>query len=181
MHNNSLGRKTLSKTLFLVCPTDNMEQLILNNFKGEAFFYTALGVYFEFDFRTESRLWELICENGINQIIFVSTIHNIFYQHAYARKGKHNFPIDKVLAETKKKISKNLIQPEAFGSNFHLLAAKHLRNQKKRLLSSPYLGEHLKKEKIPVKAYVYEAHEKIFYHLREIEQRGYLLNSISNN
>jgi len=180
MLNKSLGEKSV-KRLFLICPTDNIEQLICNNFTGEAFFYTALGGYFEFDFNTQSNLWDLICKKNINQIVFVSAINNVFYKHAFEKNVKHNYPVDEALSETKKKVFKYLMHPEVFSSNFHLLAARHLINQKKRLLATRYLGNHLKREKVSAKAYVYQPEDNFFYSPREIEEKGYLINSLSYN
>ena len=172
MPKNSL-KSTSIRSLFLICPTDNLEQDISNEFAGEAFFYTALGGYFEYDLKTQSDVWDLICEKGINQIVFVCGINNVFFKHAFEEKVRHYYRVDEALIKTKKKIFKHLIHPEVFSSNFHLLAAHHLTNQKNRLLSTPYLGGYLKREEIPVKAYVYQPEEHIFYPLNKIDEKGY--------
>ena len=180
MPKNSL-KSTSIRSLFLICPTDNLEQDISNDFAGEAFFCTALGGYFEFDLETQSNIWDLICEKGINQIVFVSGINNVFFKHAFEKNVKHDFRVDEALSKTKKKIFKHLIYPEVFSSNFHLLAAHHLANQKNRLLSTSYLGGYLKREEILVKAYVYQPEDNFFYPLNKIEEKGYLLSGISYN
>jgi len=180
MHDQSM-EKNLVKRLFLVCPTDSMELIIRNKFMGEPFFVTALGAYFEFDLQEQLDLWDLICENRITQIVFVSSIDNLFYWRTFEKHRKHHYPIDKALARTWKKISENRLEPGVFFPNVHLLAARHLANQKKRLLSTDYIGGHLSKENVAVKAYVYHPQEEVFYSLAEIEERGCLLNSISCN
>ena len=180
MPKNSL-KSTSNRSLFLICPTDNLEQDISNDFPGEAFFCTALGGYFEFDLETQSNIWDLICEKGINQIVFVCGINNVFFKHAFEEKVRHNYRVDEALSKTKKKIFKHLMYPGVFSSNFHLLAAHHLANQKKRILATLYLGNQLKREKIFVKAYVYQPEGHFFYPLNEIEEKGYLMQRISYN
>ena len=174
-------RTSSVQRLFLVCPTDCIEQTILNDFKGKAFFCTALGVYFEFDFVMQSNLWDLICEQSIKQVVFVTAIDNVFYENVFNEKLKLNFPADEALAGVKKRISKHLIQPGVFSSNYHLLVANYLKNQSRRLMSSSYLGSRLRSEKISVNAYVYDPMKKHFSSCRKTEQMGNLINSISPN
>lgn len=176
MHDKSLGKR-----LFLICPTENTEQLIRNHFTGEAFFCTALGGYFQFDFNTQSNLWDLICKNNINQIVFVSSIDNVFYKQAFKRNIKHSYHIDNVLSETKKNIFEHSLHSNIFSSNFYLLAARHLTNQKKRLLSTNYLGSNLKREQVSVKAYVYQPKDNSFYSPRGIKEKEYLTKNIVYN
>jgi len=180
MSNKSLKSSSMRR-LFLICPTDNLEQVISNDFEGETFFCTALGGYFEFDLKTQSNVWDLICENDINQIVFVIGINNVFFKHAFEKKVKHNYRVDEALSKTKKKIFKHSMYFEVFSSNFHLLAAHHLANQKKRLLSTLYLGNHLKREKISVNSYVYQPEDDFFYPLNEIKEKGYQMQMISYN
>ncbi len=180
MPNKSLKTSSV-KRLFLICPTDCLEEPILNHFAGEGYFYTALGAYFEFDFMAQSSLWDLICEHTIEQVVFVTAIDNVFYQDVFNKNVKHNYPVDEALAKVKKEISKHQIQPEVFSSNFHLLVAKHLKSQKKRLLSSSYLGNRLSEEKITIDAYAYQPEKRLFSSYHEIEKMGYMLNNISNN
>jgi len=180
MPNKNLKKNSI-KRLFLICPTDRMEQLIVNHFRGEVYFYTALGAYFEFDLRVQSKLWDLIGEYRIEQVIFVTAINNVFYKQVFDKNEKHNYPIDEILAETKKEISKHRIHPEVFSSNLHLLAARHLKNQKQRLLSTRFLGNRLREKNIIVDAYAYQPEKKIFSSYREIEKMGCLLKSISYN
>ena len=113
--------------LFLVCPTDGMEPLIRKEFEGEAFFYTALGACFEFDIQTENSLWEMILDNDIRQIVFLSSTSNVFYQDAFSKQQKRDYPIDVALAKTRKSI----FHHKSFTPNVHLLAANHLKSQKK--------------------------------------------------
>lgn len=157
---NRFVKTNSKKILFLICPTDSMEKSILTHFSGVGYFYTALGVYFEYDFTMQSELWELICEHRIEEVVFVTAFNNVFFVDVSNKNVKHSYPVDEALAEAKSRISKHLIQPEVFSSNYHLLVANHLKHQKRRLLSTNYLGSRLKKEKIMVNAYAYHP-EKI--------------------
>ncbi len=176
MHESSLGNEQLSR-LFLVCPTDNIEQVVRKNFEGEAFFYTALGVHFEFDRQTESDLWEIIVEKSIDQVVFVSSIENVFYEDAFGNARKRNYQIDAVLTKARMKISK----PTSIAPNIHLLVAVHLASQKSRLLSTEYLGHQLTNRDIPVDICVYQPRTESFHSLGEIDEKGHLLDGISSN
>ncbi|MEL7219878.1 MAG: hypothetical protein AAGJ93_01085 [Bacteroidota bacterium] len=169
------------KKLFLVCPTDHMEMLIREKFHGESFFCTALGLYFELDERTQYKLWELIAENNIEQLLFVSRLNNIFYQQAFSDKPQYNYSVSLALAKTRRNLaSQSSLKMEAF-PNLHRLAAQHIVNQQMRLLASSYLGNHLITRNIEVNACLYQASQQIFYSLSEVEQRGNLLSNISAN
>ncbi len=170
------GRESISR-LFLVCPTDGMEQHIRKEFKGEAFFYTALGLYMDFDAESENELWQLIVEKNIDQVVFVSSFSNVFYNDSFDKKRRRNYPVDIALDITRKKDIKH----PSFAPNIYLLAAKHLENQKHRLLSTDYLGYHLTQNKIPVVAYVYQPKSEFFCSISEIEKRGFWLDKISAN
>jgi len=176
-----MPNKTSGNRLFLTCPTDGMEQPILKEFKGESFFYTALGVYLELDFKAQSSLWNLIYENDINQIVFVSSVDNIFYKNLLEERGKHNSPVDRILYHTQRRIFYQFTPLEAFSSHYYLLAASYLKDQVKRLLSTDYLGAHLIKEQIAVEAFVYHPEDKVFYDHHDIEEKRYLLNTFSYN
>ncbi len=180
MPDKDLG-SVLCNRLFLICPTDYIEQAIQNQFNGETYYYTALGVYFEWDHKIESWLWELICEQGIDQIVIVSAIDNIFYSGDLDKNSRRSYPIDEAVIETKKKLSKHLMQPEIFSSNLHLLVARHLANQKQRFLETTSLGSRIRSGGIEVKAYVYRPQEETFCSLEECIQRGNLLSSVSVN
>lgn len=161
----------------MVCPTDGMEQLIRKKFEGEAFFYTALGLYFEFEIQSENDLWQLIVNNSVKQVVFVSSIKNVFYSDAFARNRKQCYSIDEALDKT---LKSNIKHP-SFVPNIHLLAAKHLENQKQRLLSTGYLGYQIVQAGIPVEAYVYKPQTKSFCSLNEVNARGSLLNDFCAN
>ncbi len=180
MLNKSLNKESINR-LFLICPTDNMEKPILNHFNGSSYFYTALGAYLEFDYESQSKLWDLVYELEIEKIVFVTSINNVFCRQVFNSMQNRNYPVDIVLAETKKEISKHLIQPEVFFSNIHLLIAKHLKNQKERLLATSILGNHLKEQNIFVEAYAYHPEKWTFSNCYEVEKIGNFLSEFSCN
>ena len=140
-----------------------------------------LGYTSSLKLETQYGLWDLICSNSIDQVIFVSAINNPFYRQAFIKSRKQLYAADEALAKTKAKIYEHPTTSDSFTPNLHLLAAHHLTNQKSRLLSTKYLGNQLTREKIMVKAYVYHSQEQVFYNLRETKQRGNLLDMISFN
>ena len=167
--------------LFFVCPTDHLEVPIRKQFMGEAFFCSALGVHFEFDIQMQFDLWDLIGENAIEQVIFVSAITNVFYKEAFENPESSGFSIIESLAQTRKKDSNHMKDLQHFFPNLHALAASHLAEQKERLLSSNYLGNLLASEHVAVGAYVYEPRKEAYYHLEEVKKKGEVLSNISFN
>lgn len=168
------------KKLFLVCPTDGMEQPILNHFKGDAFFYTSLGANFDFEFIEQSEIWNLICEQRIEMLVFVTAMNNVFYNHALDKNTNLDFIVNEQLVKPNY-MYKDLNHSEVFFSNNYLIVAQHLKNQKQRLLSTSFLGNRLQEEKILVDAYVYQHEKMIFTNYLEIEKTGHFLNNISSN
>jgi len=180
MPNNYLRTDPINR-LFLICPTDCIEQPIHQYFDGNGYFYTALGAYFEFDFKVQSTLWELICDRNIKEVIFVTAINNLLYQDVFDRNEKHNYPVDQALEIARNEITNHTKPHKAYYSNYHLLVAHHLKKQKHRLLSTHYLGNRLRDNNIDIDVYVYQPNKEKFCSHREIEETGYLLNSISYN
>lgn len=170
-----------TKTLFLICPTDRIELLILQKIRSKAFFYTALGVDFEFDLDTQCDLRELIVKNRIKRIVFLSAINNVFYRKAFEQRGPYHYPVSRTLARIRKEIYPQRMPPGVFLPNFYGLAARHLAIQKKRLLSTKYLGYHLVEQEIAIEIYFYEPRAEVFYNLEEIEKKGQWLDNISFN
>ena len=158
-----------------------MELIIPKHFAGEAFFHTAIGVYFEFDIQAQFEIWDLVLKHGIKQIVFATAINNVFYKDACKRYPAHNYSVTKVLTQTRKSISHDHKSGDELFPNFHLLAAQHLANQKNRLMSSSYIGAQLKQVRIEVSALVYHPQRQSFSSLHATEVRGKLLNIASCN
>lgn len=167
--------------LFFACPTDNLELLLRKRCKGEVFFCTALGVHFEFDSEMQHGIWELICENAVDQVIFLSAVNNVFYKQAFEKRRKCSYPVNESLAKTRKKVCGHSVRSGVFFPNIHSLVAGHLTEQIEHLLSTEYLGARLMTEQIAVEACVYDPQNEMYHSLEEIEQKGELLSNISCN
>jgi len=70
---------TSENCLFLICPTDYMESLLTTSFLGQAFFYTALGVCFQWDITTQKNLIDFIRKEKIKQIVLITKMNNKFF------------------------------------------------------------------------------------------------------
>ncbi len=175
------GINNLAKRLFLICPTDGIEAPIRNNFIGSVYFYSALGAYFNFDAQTQNSIWQLINDKMIDQVVMVTAITNVFYQQTFSKDQFTNYPINRVLSKMNNTIDDGAMSMEAIFPNYHLLAAKYMKDQKKRLLSTSFLGNCLEKKNIPFYAYIFHPSDKVFSSLDETEKRGYLLNGILCN
>ncbi len=66
----------MSKNLFLLCPTDCLEETINIAFKQENYFYTSLGNSFDSDRETLKSIKELIENKNIGKIYFVLSNDN---------------------------------------------------------------------------------------------------------
>lgn len=115
MFNYSMNhtRQIKKNALFFICPSDCLEYLIRNEFSGDAFFYTSLGVNFKFDLETQQHLWKLIAKYNIENIAFITSANNQFHRHG----SKH---IEKQIGHLKnttylgKKLEANKLQIEGF-------------------------------------------------------------------
>ena len=65
--------------LFLICPTDFIEQPIKEKINSDCFFYTALGLNFHWDIDTVKEILCLVKQYSIDDIVFVSDFRNRFY------------------------------------------------------------------------------------------------------
>lgn len=66
----------MCKCLFLICPTDHLEPIIRNRFKGRHYFLTSLGNTMHFDKGTVGQVAALIEKKSINEITFVLSEDN---------------------------------------------------------------------------------------------------------
>ena len=169
------------RNLYLVCPTDNLEMPIRNEFGGTAFFYTALGVYFEFDVPTQYDLWELIERQHIERLLFISSVQSDFYKRAFDVQRQNVYPVDRELAKIRRGIFEPGILPGYGLPDYTLLASEHLATQKERVLSTEYLGYQLISHTIEVKAYLFLPQYTVFRSLEEMEWKTSLIHNISLN
>ena len=67
----------MKKTLYFICPTDNLEHLINNKFMGENYFYTSLGNSISFgDKDVVGQMNQLIQTEKINSVAFILSEDN---------------------------------------------------------------------------------------------------------
>ena len=170
-----------NKSLFLICPTDHMEERIEHDFRGEAFYFNALGVYFDFGIETQLNLRKVIRRNNINQIIFITSLDNIFYKKVFEDTLKSISPLVDALDETRKKVNNYDIESNWFSSSFQLFVSQHLKNQINRLLKTDYLGTEIREQGITLRAFIYQPIQRSFCSLNSIDINGNLLNQISYN
>ena len=94
----SIDGLTSENCLFLICPTDGMEPLLVKCFKGQAFFYTALGACFEWDMATQESLKKLIGKEKIKQVVLLAKMSNTFFMDKFKVKFNiTNYPIQRAL------------------------------------------------------------------------------------
>ena len=72
----------MQKCLFLICPTDCLEQVINRQFNNENYFYTSLGNSFLYDEKTINSICNTIKKHKINDICFVLSVDNKIVQEA---------------------------------------------------------------------------------------------------
>lgn len=76
----------MSKTLFLLCPTDCLETIVNNTFANKNYFYTSLGNSFIVDDITLKSIKKLILKEKIKNIYFVLSNDNQIILDALERQ-----------------------------------------------------------------------------------------------
>jgi len=168
--------------LFLICPTDHIEDVLDQTCSHKAYFYTALGANFNWDLVTQQCLIELIENQKIDQLIFVTKNTNHFYKETVESKNEYSsFRIDKSLIHLEKTL------PNCFLKQSHpilktmLLASRHLQKQYQNILETTILGKDLKQKGIVTKSFVYHPDTEVFYTPRMIEKKVLLYGKLFPN
>jgi len=178
----SLPGLTSKNCLFLICPTDAMEPLLAKRFKGQAFFYTALGAYFEWDLSTQENLISLIKRRNIKQIVVLTKMTNTFFvEKLKVKYNLANYSVEKSLQFIEDALPKHWGYWDKTLSRQRLFATTYIEEQKSRLLSTPYLGTLMKERKIPVTSFLYDGDEGRFLKTESMKQQIQLFESISIN
>jgi len=173
---------TSENCLFLICPTDYMEPVLAKSFMGQAFFYTALGVCFQWDDTTQESLINFIRKEKIKQIVLLTKMNNKFFMDKL--KVKFNlayYPVEKTLQLIEDDIPTRLEYWDTQFSKGTLLAVKYLRHQKNRLLKSSHLGQLIKNEEINVLNLLFEEQKNVFYKAKKLKDRVALFKYIYMN
>jgi len=167
--------------LFLICPTDYMENVLNSSYRGKAFFYTALGADFNWDYNTQLDLTEFIENQNIKQIVFVVKSTNLFYQRTDITKYASKFRINETLLGIEESL------PECFLNQSHpmlktmLLASRHMQQQHNQILETSILGNFLKYHKISIKSFVLNPDTALFFRPKTIEKKVLLYGKLSPN
>ena len=81
----------MTRHLYFVCPTDNLEPVIDNEFKQENYYITSLGNSITFDNETISEINELLSSRNIRNVSFVLSHNNRVVMEAI-EKGDTEIP-----------------------------------------------------------------------------------------
>lgn len=124
----------MSGKLFLICPTDFIEQTLKNQFESECFFYNALGLNFHWDNDTVNAILCLVNKYSIDDIVFISDFRNAFYKNCLEEKKELN-TCDSVLklSQTLKSIKPQFYFSKSIDEKVKVIASKHLCEQEYKL------------------------------------------------
>ncbi|WP_034242108.1 hypothetical protein [Aquimarina atlantica] len=174
--------KRREKTLFLVCPMDFMEPVIRERYKGNSFFYTALGVVLEFDEPTQHSLYKLIRKEEIDHITLVAKADGDFYQGALLDwQTPLHLPVERSLAKLKTGIAPRIERQKGSFLKSRMIIGEHLDYQRERLLNTELLGIELLRNGIGVNSLVYEPSSKSFTTTGDVLDRAKLFDGMMAN
>ncbi|SEL63976.1 hypothetical protein SAMN04487910_2882 [Aquimarina amphilecti] len=177
----SFNKLEFGNCLFLICPTDYMENVLNRICSTKAFFYMSLGASFSWDIATQKNLIQLIEEQKITQIVFVTKYSNLFYKEVLEPNSEPFLTV----YDTLLKLDKTL--PDYFLNQSHpilrvmLLASRHLQSQQKHILETSLLGNLIKQKKIITQSFVYHPNNEVFYTPKTIENKVLLYGDLSPN
>ena len=178
----SLPGLTSKNCLFLICPTDGMEPLLAKRFSGQAFFYTALGAYFEWDLPTQESLIALIKRRNIKQIAVLTKITNTFFMDKLKVKyNLANYSVEKSLQFIEDSLPEHWNHWEKSISKQRLLATTYIEEQKLRLMGANSLGTLINDGKIPVTSFLYDDEAGKFLKTASLTKQIQLFETISIN
>lgn len=167
--------------LFLVCPTDNIENVLNKIDCGKTFFYTSLGASFSWDTPTQRNIINVIKNQNIDRLIFVTKSDNQFYKDTDYSFCGAALAINQALARLEKKLPNYLLQDSHPLLRIMLIASRHLLKQRKQIIETSLLGNMIKQQGIVTKSYVYHPENKEFYTSSSIENKVLLYGKLSLN
>lgn len=116
------------RSLYFICPTDYLESIIRNTFKGESYFYSSLGNCITFDDSYHlGQIKYLIRSHSINNICFVLSHDNRILTDAIHRQ---QFPEIRALYS---QILGKENNREGPNSKYHQFLSRHLSAQVEEL------------------------------------------------
>ncbi len=167
--------------LFLICPTDHIEDVLRQACSTEAFFYTALGANFRWDIDTQQNLISIIKNQNITQVIFITKNTNLFYREVLEPETEPFFNVTETLLQLDKTLPDYFLDQSHPILRIMLLASRHLQKQQKYLLETPILGKTLKHNKVITKTFVYHPSSHFFYPPKIVENKVLLYGKLSLN
>jgi len=177
----SFNKLESGNCLFLICPTDYMENVLKQTCSTKAFFYMALGASFRWDIKTQKNLITLIENQKITTIVFVTKYTNLFYKEILEPEIEPFFHASKTLLQLDKTL------PDYFLNQSHpilrimLLVSRHLQKQQKYMQETSILGKALKYNGVVTQSFVYHPNTQIFYPPKIIERKVLSHGQISLN
>ncbi len=149
----------MKKYLNFICPTDCLEFIIKQAFKGEHYFFTSIGNSLTLDIGTVGQIKHLLRAQHIQEISFILSEDNRFIQDALGDwelsevKGLENF-YDKILKE-----KGNMKEIWQEGNRQFFILSYHLNNK------IAELKEELNKlwvDQLIINAKIYKREEDLF-------------------
>jgi hypothetical protein len=124
----------MSGKLFLICPTDFIEQPIKKRINSDCFFYTALGLNFHWDIDTVKEVLCLINQYSIDHIVFVSDFRNRLYINSLEDdKSLNSYASVLKISETLESVKPQFHYSISIDERMKALASKHLWEQENKL------------------------------------------------
>lgn len=172
---------TSKNCLFLICPTDCIEALISINFKGQAFFYTALGACFEWDIKTQKSLVETIAKKNIRQITLVTKMNNTFFMDKIKVKyNLANYSIEEALQDIEDKLPQHFTFWDKL-PKLKILATHHLKQEQQKLVNITILGDFISSKNILVNSFLYNDENQKFIKSKTLRQQIIFFEEFSIN
>ncbi|MBQ4822884.1 hypothetical protein [Aquimarina sp. MMG016] len=167
--------------LFMICPTDHIENILSQTCSTKAYFYTALGASFKWDTGTQQSLITLIENQKITQVVFVTKYTNLFYEEALDPNSEPFYEVNETLLKLDKTLPNYFLKQSHPILRIMLLASRHLQKQQKHILETSILGKVLKQNKVITQSFVYHADNEVFYPPKMIENKVLLYGDVSLN
>lgn len=178
----SSGLVNTKSRLFLVCPNGFMEPPVRKRFGGNSYFYTAIGVFFEWDEATQHNLTGFLQRKNISEIHFVGNIGNPLYaQFLDDTIIPLRLSYERQLARGYTGLRTEIEGQHEEKMKIWLLAADYLMCQIVRVRESPILGRHIGQEGIRISALVYDPSDDSFLNAAEVHRRAMVLQGICYN
>jgi len=159
-----------------------MEGPIRVNFGENAYFYTALCAFFDWDDKTQFSLLDLIQEKEIKEVYLADSIDNPIYRDFLnTAKIPLHIPLQEHLISIYKDLKRSAKwqQDETVGLKYFI--ADHLSKQVSRLGTTRLLGDFLESQGIPVEAILYERSSEAFHSVSEVCEWARLFREFSYN